>query len=51
VPSESPRPRSFRPLGYLLLTGYLFAKVRPVPITMLSPFSYDDERQLDRIAA
>lgn len=39
------------PLGYVLLTGYLFAKVRPVPIAMLSPFQYDDKRQLDRIAA
>ena len=41
----------FAPLGYLLLTGYLFAKVRPVPIAMLSPFSFDDERELDRLAA
>ncbi len=41
----------FAPLGYLLLTGYLFAKVRPVPITMLSAFAFEDEREYDRVAA
>ena len=41
----------FAPLGYILLTGYLFAKVRPVPLSLLTPFELDNERQLDRIAA
>ena len=41
----------FAPLGYLLLTGYLFAKIRPVPIAMLAPFSFGNEREFDRIAA
>jgi hypothetical protein len=39
------------PLAYVLLTGYLFAKVRPVPLSVFTPFELDNERQLDRIAA
>jgi len=41
----------FAPLGYILLAGYLFGRVRPVPITMLEPFSFDPKRDLDRVAA
>jgi hypothetical protein len=39
------------PLGYALLTGYLLAKVRPVPIAVLSPFVLDAERDFDGVQA
>ena len=33
------------PLGYLLLSGYLLAKIRPLPIAFMPPQSGAGERE------
>jgi hypothetical protein len=40
------------PIGYVLLTGYLLAKTRPVPITVLSSaHAAEEEERLELLAA
>jgi hypothetical protein len=38
------------PVGYLLLTGWLLAKTRPVPVTALSSVYAQEERELEAAA-
>jgi hypothetical protein len=39
------------PLGYLLLTGYLLARIRPLPIALLPESLTEDERLAEALAA
>ena len=39
------------PLGYLLLTAYLLARIRPLPISFLPEGMVEDERRREPLAA